>query len=274
MNKIFCIFHYLIISLLLICSVAMAYALAREFFTWSYLRGFADAILPASASPEEKAEALLTWMRYGPARHSLPAEDLKSLDERDPIDTLNYKQFLEVCGTAVNAYINVANTAGLQVRRLILLDDDYRAKHVVAEVRLGGRWVVVDPAFRILMRDAQGHLLTQADLRDPKTLQEATRGIANYLPTYTYERVTLVRLEKIPYLGRHLRRALNGLFPAWEEAATPVVWVLDRRSSILIFTTAGLICPSLLVHLSLRWRAKHRRGSSTRHSSTKPATLT
>jgi hypothetical protein len=260
MNKDFYALRYLIISLMLISSLILVYAVGREFYTWSYLKGFADAIVPASASPEEKAEALVVrlWMRSRSTRHSYESQELKKLVERDPIYILNHERLLQICGTAVNAYVNVAYTAGLQVRRLILLDNEYQAKHVVAEVRLDGRWVIVDPAFGRLMRDAQSHLLTKIDLRDHKALQEATHGIANYLPDYTYERTTLIRLERLPFLGRLLRRALNSFFPEWEEAATPIVRFLDRRSSIQILEASVLICLSLLVHLGISRHTKRR----------------
>ena len=70
------------------------------------------------------------------------ADHPKSLSPRDPENTLNYQQLLEVCGTATNAFLNLSRSAGLETRRLLLLTTEPTAKHVVAEVHL--RWSLGD----------------------------------------------------------------------------------------------------------------------------------
>ena len=45
-------------------------------------------------------------------RHAGNVQDTDSLDGRNPEDTLNYRQFLEVCGTATNAFVNLAESSG------------------------------------------------------------------------------------------------------------------------------------------------------------------
>ena len=55
--------------------------------------------------------------------------DLAILSARDPQDTLNYHQLLEVCGSATNAFLNLSRSTGLQARRLLLLTPE---KFVVA----------------------------------------------------------------------------------------------------------------------------------------------
>ena len=71
---------------------------------------------------------------------------------RDPEDTLNYSGLLHVCGSATNAFVNLADSSGLRARRLLLLSPRGTASHVVAEVSLDGRWVVVDPVFGTLLK--------------------------------------------------------------------------------------------------------------------------
>jgi hypothetical protein len=39
--------------------------------------------------------------------------------------------------------------------------------HVVAEVRLDSRWVIVDPSFSVILKDSAGHLLTKEELARP-----------------------------------------------------------------------------------------------------------
>jgi hypothetical protein len=78
----------------------LAFALLATLFTgiWEhsvrqYLSGFSDAIIPEGSSPEQKAQAILTWMSYGPPRREAP--DPSALSAHDPTDTLNYRQLLE-----------------------------------------------------------------------------------------------------------------------------------------------------------------------------------
>ena len=152
-----------------------------------YVKGFSDAVIPESSTPREKVEAILTWMRVGPPRRE--ARDPSTLSSHDPTDTLNYRQLLTVCGSATNAFLNLSRSAGLETRRLLLLNPDRTAKHVVAEVKLDGRWVVVDATYRVMMKDARGNLLTRKDLQDPKVFQEAMRQIPGYISEYSYERL-------------------------------------------------------------------------------------
>ena len=80
-----------------------------------------------------------------------------------------------VCGTATNAFLNLSRSAGLHARRLLLLSPQHFANHVVAEVLVDGRWIIVDPTFRLILRDAQGHTLTRQELRDPVSLRPGHR---------------------------------------------------------------------------------------------------
>ena len=109
----------------------------------SYLKGFSDAIVPEVASSQEKVEAILAWMSKGPQR--LSTDHPEQLSLRDPEQTLNYRQLLDVCGSATNAFLNLSRSAGLETRRLLLLTPEHTAKHVVAEVHLDGRWADCRP---------------------------------------------------------------------------------------------------------------------------------
>src|SRR5271168_2948338 len=129
------LFHvlWLAVNFLLIVSVLLAaYSAGWEFSTRRYLEGFSDAIVPATSPGDEKIEAILNWMAHGPSRRT--SGEVASETNRDPTDTLNYDALLRVCGTATNAFINLVDTGGMQVRWLLLLDSHQMAKHVVAEV--------------------------------------------------------------------------------------------------------------------------------------------
>ncbi|HET7106494.1 MAG TPA: transglutaminase-like domain-containing protein [Candidatus Acidoferrum sp.] len=220
-----------------------------------YLKGFSDAIIPESSTSRQKAEAILAWMSYGPPRREAPDPSL--LSPHDPTDTLNYRQLLEVCGSATNAFLNLSRSSGLEARRLLLLSPDRTAKHVVAEVRLDGRWVIVDATYRTMMKDAQGRLLTRADLQDPRLFQEAIAYIPGYIPVYSYERVAHVRVGALPVLGPILRRALDSVMPGWDEFMD---WslLLERRSFAFFFLSVWALIFFFLLRIVLAWVADHR----------------
>jgi len=219
-------------NLLLLASLLfMVYSIGWEFSVRSYLHGFSDAIVPATATPEQKVESILDWMRAGPPR--TPASGPTGLAQRDPKTTLNYEQLLSVCGTATNAFLNLARSSGLQVRRLLLLTPQNKTKHVVAEVLLDDRWIIVDPTYRVIMRDAKGRLLTRSDLQNPATFSEATSKIEDYRAEYSYEKFVHVRLAALPLQGFHLRRLLNSIYPRWDQAMD---WslLLERESFMVL----------------------------------------
>ena len=151
--------------------------------------------------------------------------------------TLNYLQLLRVCGTATNAFLNLARASDLQVRRLLLLSPDRTTKHVVAEVMIDRRWVVVDPAYRVIMKDAQGHLLSRKELQDPTIFKTAASAIPNYSPEYNYEHFGHLRLERLPLDGLYLRKLFDAIYPSWEEAAD---WslLLERQSFFYLVLAA------------------------------------
>jgi hypothetical protein len=236
----------LFVSLLL-----FAYGSVWEYSTRRYLRGFADAVVPLGAAPEQKAESILAWMGHGPGRNT-STQDAEWFAQRDPEETLNYEQLLRVCGSATNAFVNLASSSGLPARRLLLLDSDFGAKHVVAEILLNNRWVVADPAYRVLLRDDQGRLLTKEQLRSPVTFQQATETIPNYPSSYTYEKTSILRLRRIPLLGSWLRPVLNTVYPDWEKDFD---WtLLVERESFAFLVISGLLFGIFTaLHLLLAW---------------------
>jgi hypothetical protein len=240
---------------LVVSVLVLLYSVGWEHSVRRYLDGFTDAIIPTNTTPEQQVEAILLWMRNGPPRSSAP--NPTGLAVRDPEMTLNYRQLLSVCGTATNAFLNLARSNDLQVRRLLLLSPDRRAKHVVAEVLLDGRWIVVDPTYHAVMRNAKGEMLTRKQLQNPQTLAEATAALPGYPPQYTYENYAHVRVARLPLDGMRLRPVLDWIFPGWDEK---VDWslFLERESffvlSIAVLATLFL----LLVRLLLGWYADQR----------------
>ena len=239
--------------LLLLAVVAAAYSVLWEYSTQRYVKGFSDAVIPASGTPEEKIEAILRWMSNGPSRR----ETAPNGSLRDPTETLNYASLLKVCGTATNAFINLADSAGLPSRRLLLLDASRSTMHVVAEVHVDGRWIVVDPAFRTILRDSAGRTVTRKQLGDRSTFLVATGGIPDYDPTYTYDRTVHIRLAKLGGLGRDLRSIFNRVAPGWEDSMTASL-VLERESLATMIVAISAVMILLLFRTSLGWYGTHR----------------
>jgi hypothetical protein len=249
---------WFVANILLVTSCALLiFSGIWEFSTRSYLKGFSDAIIPSSYGPEKKVEAILAWMQHGPARRNTSNPD--ELDGRDPENTLNYQQLLDVCGTATNAFVNLAQSSGLPARRLLLLDRNRQSKHVVAEVLLDDRWVVVDPAYHTILRLPSGRMVSRGELANAAIFHAATSSIPDYVPTYTYDRTVHVRISRIPFVGHHLRPILKYIWPDWEESINWTL-LLERESFAMLTTSILLLCFALAVRLFLGWYCSRKLG--------------
>lgn len=211
---------------LVIALAVAAYCTAWEYSTRSYLRGFSDAVIPASATPMAKIQAILNWMSHGPRRDQSTPGDFS---DRDPSDTLNYAALLRTCGSATNAFINLADTAGLSTRRLLLQDAHGSVAHVVAEVLVNGRWIVVDPTFRSVMKGPDGSPLTREELTDSATLANATKDFQGYSPVYNYQNTAHLHTARFP-LVKVAAAGVSAIFPGWD--GLPAMSLLVERSSL------------------------------------------
>lgn len=243
-------------ALVVVSFILLLYSAGWEHSTRTYLKGFSDAIVPLSAEPIEKIASILAWMKNGPSRQATNAGQLSS---RDPENTLNYQELLRVCGTATNAFVNLANSSGLPARRLLLLGPDHKTKHVVAEVEVGGRWIVADPSYRVLPRDAEGRPVTREQLRDPEVFAQATQGIPGYNADYTYDQTANVRTARIGVLGPLLGSAMQLFWPGWSGS---VFWtiLLERESFAALIAAALLLFFSLVLRSWLLWYGERRLG--------------
>ncbi|HZV88011.1 MAG TPA: transglutaminase domain-containing protein [Candidatus Binatus sp.] len=244
------------VNLLLVAvMVSSVYAGVREYSVRRYLDGFSDAIVPNALPEEQKLNAILAWMRAEPSRAM--SANPEALAKRDPETTLTYSQLLNVCGTATNAFLNLARSSDLRARRLLLLTADNTSKHVVAEVLIGDRWIIVDPTYRVILRDAAGHYLTRKDLQDPAVFEQAVSVIPNYPREYNYDHFAHVRLARLPYIGFGLRKLLGAVVPGWEEA---VDWslFLERESFFYLVLSVAAMLLLLLLRAVLAWYADSR----------------
>ena len=245
-----------LVNLLLVGAVAaLFYTFLWEYSVRSYLDGFSDAIVPDGAPAEKKVEYILAWMKSGPVHSPLPSPG--GFSQRDPEVTLNYQELLKICGTATNAFLNLARSSNLKSRRLLLLSPSRSAKHVVAEVLIDGRWVIVDPSYHTLFRDAAGQFVTRQQMKDPNIWRQATSLIPGYPPDYTYENIAHVRLARLPLLGLSLRRILDFISPRWEEL---IDWslILERESFAMLLLSIFAVVFLLALRFLLGWYADCR----------------
>jgi Transglutaminase-like superfamily len=247
----FHVLSFLVNALLIAAVLITLFGLAWEYSTRWYLSGFSNAVLPFSASPEKKVLAILDWMERGPARDADFYGD--DAEDRDPVDTLNYKELLTVCGTATNAFVNLASAGGIEARRLLLLDaTGMNTNHVVAEVRLDGHWAIVDPSFHLILKDSEGRLVTKEDLARPAVFQDVTRNIPGYDPGYNYEHTAFIHFARLPVIGRFLQTHLNSVLPSWQER---INWALlvERQSNATLIAGLMLLCVAICLRRLVFW---------------------
>ena len=141
--------------LLAVSLVAVLYGAGWEFSTRSYLKGFSDAIIPASDDTEQKVEAILQWMAHGPVRRSsadpadLPgAQSGRNAQHSTTSASLRHgdERVREPCADQRPARAATSLIGSIRV-----------SKHVVVEVLIGDRWVVVDPSYHFIIRLPDGH---------------------------------------------------------------------------------------------------------------------
>jgi len=240
------------VNMFLIASVLMIlFGLAWEYSTRMYLSGFANAVLPATSSPENKMLAILSWMQQGPSRSTGYYSD--DGEDRDPVDTLNYRELLTVCGTATNAFVNLASASGIEARRLLLLDAHTQTtNHVVAEVFLDGNWIVVDPSYRVILKDSSGRFLTKQQLARPEILRDATQRIPNYNPAYTYDHTAFIHVAGLPLFGGFLQRNLAAILPVWQDNINWTVLVERQSYDTIVVGFALLLC-GLVIRSLISW---------------------
>ncbi len=135
--------------------------------------------------------------------------------------------------------------------RALLLTPERSTKHVVAEVSLEGRWIIVDPTYRVMQRDAQSNFLTRKDLQNPQTFREATSQIPKYVPEYNYDSYAHVRLSAVPLHGFHIRETID-----WDEYLD---WslLLVRRSFLFFFLSVNALLCLLILRVVPGFLAGH-----------------
>jgi hypothetical protein len=162
-----------------------------------------------------------------------------------------------VCGTATNAFINLAASGGLPARRILLLNANQGAKHVDAEVLVNGRWIVVDPGFRTILRTRDGSTLTKDQLASPAVFLAVTQNIPRYDPDYSFERTTHVRTARLGLMGTPVQKILDSLLPQWQDSVA-ISLLMERESLASVVAMIMILLLLTLVRASLRYYGENR----------------
>jgi hypothetical protein len=124
--------------------------------------------------------------------------------------------------------------------------------HVVAEVFIDGRWMIVDPTFHAILTDRNGRLLTRQDLASPSVLREATRNLAGYNPAYNYEHTAFIHFSRLPLVGHFLQEKLSSVLPAWQERVNWAVLV-ERQSYATLVVGIALLGLAICLRRMICW---------------------
>lgn len=102
------------------------------------------------------------------------------------------------CNDSAHVFATLAHYAGYDVRLRFLLRADGFSPHTLAEVHVDGRWILVDPFYGIVWRDASGTLLTVDDVPAQPNLLEQF-GYLTYGPLEPADFTRGVEFRSFPY---------------------------------------------------------------------------
>jgi hypothetical protein len=141
----------------------------------------------------------------------------------------------------------------------ILLNSRQMTKHVVAEVLIDGHWIVVDPAFRVILHGNDGSFLTREELADPVVLSAATKDIHGYRSDYTFDRTAHVRMARLILVGPPLHGVLDRLLPSWQDSMA-LSLLLERESLTTVVLAIVLVALFGFLRVALRWYGEKHLG--------------
>jgi hypothetical protein len=139
----------------------------------------------------------------------------------------------------------------------LLLDSHRGAEHVDAEVPVHGRWIVVDAAFRAILRGADGSALTR-DQRRQLCFPPQSKIFPSTI-SYSFERTAHVRIARLGFLGTPIRKVLDFLLPRWQDWSA-ISLMMEREALAAMIVAITLLVFLIAVRFSLRWYGeKHLR---------------
>jgi hypothetical protein len=89
-------------------------------------------------------------------------------------------------------------------------------------------------------------------LAQPAVLQDATRNIVGYDPSYNYEHTAFIHFARLPFVGRFLQANLNSVLPSLQER---INWTLlvERQSNATLVAGIVLLCCAFCMRRVIHW---------------------
>lgn len=231
--------------------LALAFYLVVFCLGWNFLdhirlRGLVEGITTKETNPLQRVENILDWIEH----RSQVTSGGYNEESRNVFKTMQSHASLSSEANASFLFVNLCKASDLKARRLILVNSNYTAMHVAAEVWLNGEWAVVEPAYFTLLRDDAGNLLTRKQLVDKAILKRAVAELKNYPSYFSFADAIHVRISKMGIAGRWARKTLDRSFPDWEDFCYPLIGLLDLNS------TAFLAASFILLLICVPWSPK------------------
>lgn len=111
-------------------------------------------------------------------------------DEECRADTQTFEKLISGigwCDHEARVFMQLACKTGITTRLLFLLDKNGSSPHSVAEAFDGDRWVLVDPAYDLDLRNRSGKMASRSDVKDDLDIvrnNPKVKAIAMYYPLW------------------------------------------------------------------------------------------
>lgn len=157
------------------------------------------------------------------------------------------------CGSFTSVVGRLLVSAGYPIRILQMHCGPDPACHILLEVQLDGRWVVVDPSYNLLFQNTDGSIASYDQLHHNFSAY-AAQTPRDYNPAYRFEDARRTNWDKIPVLMPLLRGLLNATMgETWTNELSLRAWVLNRYW-LWFFAAGGFYAGALLLMLLVRQR--------------------
>jgi hypothetical protein len=182
----------------------------------------------------------------------------------------------QACGAYAGTLARLLRVHGYDVRIAQMLDapgDAGEALHILVEVEIDGRWVVLDPSYGLAFRRPDGALASFADVQAdwPSYAAQVPPG---YDPRYRYAGVRYTNWGKVPVLLPAFREVLRLFLGDRVDTLSVRVYLLDgaRVAGVLALVASALVLSGQgLARILRRRRASPGAAEETRAIANGPA---
>lgn len=177
------------------------YRLAKGILLFREISG---RVVQAKTTDSERVAALVAWTHENVRPNYAASGDLVQGNFYDIA-----RRGFGYCDQVAHVFLTLAHYAGYEGRMLQLRREDGRSRHSLAEVRVGDRWILVDPWLGVVLHDDSGHPVTITDLeRRPKLLAQAGYEASLSLRVNEFANATVLRTFPYQDFGAFVKKVL------------------------------------------------------------------